>query len=349
MKPANPVNYQVECHILSPVHIGTGEELDPFSYIIRDKKLFIVDTVKWIESYPDKKRLYEIMNSDNFASVRSFIADNFDAPEAVLCEIAIEDNELIRTYHNAISKKDSRNQVIVEPVTRNPVTMAPYIPGSSIKGAIRTAIANQFVKIANVTSRDSRGRYNDKIFGPPDKDPMKHLKIKDIPMVSGSTVIMEAIEFSKNPGKSLTPKGHKEVVESLCQTGQSIVANLTFALNPFFLHNQKIDVEFILKALRDFYVDKYKSDLEKFFSLPHAEKIRSKIEMLTPIVENLKANEAILRIGHFSHVESVTLDNVRAPRTRRGKDGRPLPWGTTRTLANGLYPFGWVKLEFIGL
>jgi hypothetical protein len=26
-----------------------------------------------------------------------------------------------------------------------------------------------------------------------------------------------------------------------------------------------------------------------------------------------------------------------------------LPWGKTRTLANGIYPFGWVKLEFWGL
>jgi hypothetical protein len=37
---------------------------------------------------------------------------------------------------------------------------------------------------------------------------------------------------------------------------------------------------------------------------------------------------------------------VRNPQTRRGKNGRPLPYGTTRTLANGLLPFGWAKLEF---
>jgi len=29
--------------------------------------------------------------------------------------------------------------------------------------------------------------------------------------------------------------------------------------------------------------------------------------------------------------------------------GMALPFGTTRTLANGLYPFGWAKLEFIDL
>ena len=30
---------------------------------------------------------------------------------------------------------------------------------------------------------------------------------------------------------------------------------------------------------------------------------------------------------------------------RRKVKGRPLPTGTTRTLANGLYPFGWVRLR----
>jgi hypothetical protein len=40
---------------------------------------------------------------------------------------------------------------------------------------------------------------------------------------------------------------------------------------------------------------------------------------------------------------------VRNPKTRKGKDGKFLPYGQTRTLANGLYPFGWAKLEFTDL
>jgi hypothetical protein len=65
-------------------------------------------------------------------------------------------------------------------------------------------------------------------------------------------------------------------------------------------------------------------------------------------IANIKTNETLIRIGHFSHVECITLDGVREPKTR-SVSGRPMPYGTTRTLANGLYPFGWAKLEFVDL
>ena len=65
-------------------------------------------------------------------------------------------------------------------------------------------------------------------------------------------------------------------------------------------------------------------------------------------VIKLKTNETLIRIGHFSHVECITLDDVREPQTRTVK-GKRMPYGTTRTLANGLYPFGWAKLEFLDL
>lgn len=49
----------------------------------------------------------------------------------------------------------------------------------------------------------------------------------------------------------------------------------------------------------------------------------------------------------------VTFDeNFRSPKTRKGKDGKPLPYGKTRTVFNydGLYlPFGWCKCSFIPL
>ena len=56
--------YNVRLHILSPVHVGSGQELDPFSYVIRDNKLLIIDLSKWIENYSDKEILYQKMDSE---------------------------------------------------------------------------------------------------------------------------------------------------------------------------------------------------------------------------------------------------------------------------------------------
>ena len=57
----------------------------------------------------------------------------------------------------------------------------------------------------------------------------------------------------------------------------------------------------------------------------------------------------LLRVGHYSHVECMTVD-ANAPKGRSFKDKEgnmtdPV-FGTTRTLAAGKQPFGWVLLHF---
>ena len=345
-------HYQVNLHILSPIHIGTGQELDPFSFIIRDSRLFLIDLVKWMEEYPEKEALYTMMDSDNFVQVRSFIAERFDLEKAILCSIPVDSQQLLKTYQRAVQEKDPRNQVLISPMTRNEVTMDAYIPGSSIKGAIRTAIANQFVQAAGVTSRDSgRGRsnYNEKIFGRISSDPMRWLKLSDVSLKESGTVIVDATEYSVNPDKALTPKGHMEVALNLCQTGNPVIYPLRFSMASFTLHGKTVDPEFLVDSLYRFYVPKYEEEYRKFFQSRRAIETQQGIIPINKVVSGLNTNESLMRIGHFSHVECITLDGVRNPKTRRGKDGTPLPWGTTRTLANGVYPFGWAKLEFIDL
>lgn len=341
-------NYRVNLHILSSIHVGTGEELDPFSYVIKEGVLFLINLVDWMEAYAEKDMLYKIMNSENFARTRSFVAENFDLKDAVLCGIPIDNQKLIDTYNKGISEKDPTNQVLIDPMPRNNVTKGAYIPGSSIKGAIRTAVANRFVKKAGVTSEDDRGRpdYNQKIFGKIGEDPMRWLKLSDVSLGESGTVIVEAKEYPLNPNKPLTPKGHMEVAFSLCHIGKPFIYPLRFSLAPFSLHGTKVDLRFILESLYQFYVSKYQEEYEKFFRSKSPKEVRAGMILLNKAIAELRTNETLIRIGHFSHVECITLDGVRNPKTKKGRDGRPLPWGTTRTLANGVYPFGWAKLEF---
>ena len=343
--------YNVNLHILSPIHVGTGQEMDPFSYIIRDKGLFLIDLVKWIESYSDREKLESMMDSDNFANIRSFIAERFNFENAVLCSIPVDNKDLLETYEKAIKERDPRNQVLISPMMRNEITMDSYIPGSSIKGSIRTAIANRFVEPAKVTSNDSRGRndYNVKIFGRINKDPMRRLKISDVTLGKSNTVIVEAKEYPLNLNKPLTPKGHMETTLSLSHTDKPFVYPLRLSLAPFELHGARVDQNFIIDSLYRFYVSKYEEEYSKFYKAQSSQTVQQGIIPMNKAVANLRTNETLIRIGHFSHVECITLDKVRKPRTRKGRGGRPLPWGTTRTLANGIYPFGWAKLEFLDL
>jgi len=340
LKPCN-----VRLHLLSPVHIGTGQELDPFSYIIRDGRLFLIDLVKWMEMYAQKEELHNMMNSDSFSEIRSYIAGHFDlktSVAAIRCQIPIQNNELLKAYQKAIQNKNAQNQVLIHPTIRNDLVAEAYIPGSSIKGAIRTAIADYFAEKAGVASQDEHPRkspaYNQKIFGSIQNDPLRKLKIPDVSLEKDSTVIMEAKEYPLKD-KTLTPKGAVEVTKSLCQSGESCVYPFKFLMETLDFRFENIGLQELIDILYRFYVPKYEEEYEKFFQYPKAKDIREKIQLLNQTVAEMKTNESLIRMGHFSHVECVTLNDVRKPQTRKG-------WGQTRTLANGLYPFGWAKLEF---
>jgi hypothetical protein len=108
----------------------------------------------------------------------------------------------------------------------------------------------------------------------------------------------------------------------------------------------KIDLSKLINMMNDFYIPKYKDEMRKFYEKPHLSHVKKELSEVTQRIDNLKSNEALIRVGHFSHVECVTFDEVRKPKTREQK-GKSLPWGTTRTLANGKIPFGWAVLRFL--
>lgn len=255
MKNNKTEYYPVNLHILTPVHVGSGFEMDPFDYVIRDEVLHIINLTDWIDQFPDKELLLSIMDTDNFSSVRSFIAKNFDASRSLMTTIPVKTQKLIKDYNKAVNEQNSRNQVLVDSMTRNQIDGIPYLPGSSIKGAIRTAVGNQFVSVANVTSRD-RSNYNKKIFGPPGKDPMKNLKTADVSLSRYGTFIYEAREYTNNPDKSLTPKGFKEASASLSDMDEPVIYKTRLSLGSLELTGQQVDIQFLIQALNSFYIPK---------------------------------------------------------------------------------------------
>lgn len=335
-------------HILSPLHIGAGQELDPFSYIIRKEKLLMFDLFKWMNGYENKEELYKKMDSGNFLELRAYISRKFNDDNAILCSIPVKSRDITERYRKAINDNRSKNQAIINFMTRNEITRIPYIPASSIKGAISTAIMSRFVLDAGV-KKNNKKDYHEKILGRDIlKNPMKNLKISDMDLHSTGSFIYEAKEYSMKPDKTPTPKGGFEASASLCELNSPVIMPLRFSLNNFKLFGESIDLQFIVDTLYNFYMPKYKNEYKKFYCTPRAKKIQQAMAPMNVEAVNLKSNETFIRIGRFSHIECVTLDHVRDPKTRK-KNGIKMPFGTTRTLANGLYPFGWVKLEFKNL
>ena len=74
---------------------------------------------------------------------------------------------------------------------------------------------------------------------------------------------------------------------------------------------------------------------EKFYKNSEVEKYSK--QLLSTILDN---DSFLVRVGRFSGVESVTLDNYRNPKP----PGNKTTWGTSRNLAESKYPMGWIKV-----
>jgi len=74
-------SYKIQLEIISPVHIGSGEEYVPTDYVIKNKQLFVINRAKFISKI-EKTGKYEeflsISDSENILKIRKFIYDNFD-------------------------------------------------------------------------------------------------------------------------------------------------------------------------------------------------------------------------------------------------------------------------------
>ncbi len=227
-------SYYLKGTLLSPVHIGGKEEIDPFEYDIKDNILYILDIPTYIAGLGKKERddFTTAIEAGNPVKIRKFIRERIDYKKYNVYAVRVS-GDIAREYER---KKDDRgNQLLIAPFIRNGIKQLPYIPGSSIKGAIRTALINLFVSQKGISKNDFGKRFKLTSrnlerktlnhYGP-DNDPLKAIKITDALLSEGSTIVSEVFNF--NPRKIGINQGfnsmdmRKEVTLSQL-TGKSIV------------------------------------------------------------------------------------------------------------------------------
>lgn len=144
MKNWERKKYVLEC--ISPVHIGNGETYKPFEYYFdaRKKEVYFLDPVKWAHFLVQQKLLDEYANEVEKGSLRLqfWLKTKFPAqmPDRLLAGISYaKSSVLIFDNH----RKTSVNDIACQLKTPG---LVPYIPGSSIKGAIHSAILWHLIK-----------------------------------------------------------------------------------------------------------------------------------------------------------------------------------------------------------
>lgn len=145
--------YRLALTPLSPIHIGCGEDFEPTNYVIDDDGksgpvLYGFDPSRAVLNDLDREKLLAAANSSNWLDVSRFFRDNaalFKPHAAFMIPVSGGVAKQYKDKLGAVANREQSgrnvvNKLELERTQYSGVTLMPYIPGTSFKGAIRTAI-----------------------------------------------------------------------------------------------------------------------------------------------------------------------------------------------------------------
>ncbi len=340
----------LDCQILSPLHVGNGEEIPVYEYIIQNGLLFKISLQRAIR-FLDQSELekFNSLNKDaNFIALRHFLIQKYSDEafrEKVTEFVTPVSSEVEEEYNEKMNSIE--NQFIVHLNQRNLLKKTPIIPGSSIKGAIRTAVLNGLAKVYDKPLENKRaiaieGHLLNALTGnekrvDAKRDPFKYLKTKDMELGLHDTEISKVLNAinSEDGFFTIDIQMNFETIRSLL-TGAEIKFRLPVKIAPrrIFLNGQKInfDADYIVNACRDYYRTRLERIEASYFKNTA---ILNEINTIDNAV-NFSKGEFLLRVGRFSGKMSLTLDKFRTG-----------PEPKSRNLVSGKYPMGWIKCSMV--
>ena len=362
----------VKAKAFMPVHVGGGEDhkLDPLDYVVKGDwfyRINISNMLKFDKTFSD---LFVKTVEDRFAigRLRRIIADAFNPENRDMwVHRAKVSASFKKAYIENIDDLKINNQLLVQcfPITGNNA----YLPGSSIKGAIRTAVLDSLSdgkedeilakaenRIHNPKERYKLGEYVEKIILKYEKvqdDPFKGIKLSDAVLPPDSTMIVKVINCGKDTiGKK--DNGVPMFVEALTEKTEFEFRLITDDILLSDGNNIKPDANWILQTCSDYYICAFSSEEADFYKIGTAasDLIQDLIYEVLDEKDEKKKGISVLRVGRFSHLESMTYshrpanneDDIKKflcqPKGRKGK------WGTTRNLVDGKIPMGGIVLYY---
>lgn len=362
-------NYRIKITPLTGLHIGSGFEITPIEYKLGtdnagNRKLLKFSHNKIISSLDKVKKLELLKLIDESSSninalkkVIEFLHDNVKE-EDIDYSIRV-DRSFAEIYDTKFM--DINNQLIVNQTYRSLKNYKPVIPGSSIKGSIRTAILNYLIEKLHLSFPNDKKYHANYLemeilkFNSPKNDPLRTLIVKDCEISGNSTSFVTKLEIYKRKQNRIQ-KQHMfyEIITGELLGGDA--SGVTFIkiddalLNvsrngSYFFKERNLSVPLIIEACNFFYKKILEYEEEKFYkSITDISRgfyrLKEKIKNEISVSKNI----CLLRLGRFSQIESITFPkDLRNPRTKRG-------YGNTRTLAlynDTYYPIGWIKLEIL--
>lgn len=361
---------------LSPINIGCDEVYEPSNFVISNNLLHHFNEADLISifSEEDKKSLLNAINSNEpVEAIQKFFRENAEKFASVSTHQVEVAPDIINQYNKTAGRpaQIGGNTALFQ-ISRtafNPFDNQAYIPGSSLKGSIRTAyldiinngnqlpsnLKNKSIKnrsellqqdLLNYTSKDLHD------------DPFSKLKIADTVTQHSSvpTKIIYAISKKKRP-----PKPNELPTSALKVFIEAIYDSLPNIFKTSINLDGKITWNILSNACNKFYLPQLKRELEhenlsRFLDKDWKTLISSFLLKAQPLIEQNKG--FILRVGHHSGAESITLNGIREIKIMlaKGKGSEDRAETTqkrfaciTKACESGLMPFGWIWVQIDNL
>lgn len=352
---------------ITAVHIGTGDVISPLEYAIgkieQKDILFTFNPEKLIALFKKDELDYfnNLVNQNKIIELRDFISKKAKSKEYIqecIDYIARISEEFKKKYEET---KDDINNAL-EIATTYKANKRIIIPGSSIKGAIRTAVLNILARQVQAADAFSQEGKNEKIilkYHDAKNDPFRAISLSDVSFdLRDNLLVSPMTPVFYNSEKS--PEGvniYAEVLKgnllgnNISETGEIAIHDKILNKRVQINENKSFYIEereyHIISKLAEYINEFYKSVFIKEYTKVTNGTMNDSIKVIYDQIANyintdMKNNNKILiRIGRWSHVEAVTIENFRRPFNRRG-------YGKTRTLIQyngGFYPMGWCAMK----
>ncbi len=381
----------VQITTLSPVQLGSGEDFYPTNYVITDEGwLHHFDELAL--SYALKGNLSKLSNAlesqrgdDMILSIQRLIREySKDLSKLAFYSLPVSQGFLsfYKSRIGQVAQRETGNKRVVNrlQISRtfiHPHKHVPVIPGSALKGAIRTAIVNklaqhELVELKRLASdRQGSKKVQEKVLGYSrvNEDPMKFFKVSDAEYQHSylPTEIMFSVSRKRKPKANYEPaEGVSTYMEVISPYRfQAFTSDLRFVEAFDHKQNTAIPTSFaeVAKVCNAYYLPKLKFELEQLSQEANyldSDYVKAVNDLLASEWETmLKANKIfVLRLGKFSGAQDKTLDDLRSIAIKVGqRDYENKPETHEVRLAaeidvkqkHGLLPFGWVLVQQQGV
>ncbi|MBF0345880.1 MAG: type III-A CRISPR-associated RAMP protein Csm5 [Nitrospirae bacterium] len=358
-------------HVMSPVHIGCDDIYEPTSFVILRNKsnelnLAAFDPMVFVDSLskPDREEFLGICDKGSVASIvemMNFVAGKFK-PDKQKIIVRVSCNNALLEHFKKVKVKDTKNaekelnQFQIARTAYNPHNNLPYIPGSSIKGAMRTAYLNKLAKESKrlkCDDKDAKKVLEKQLLGGQfDTDPLRLLKVSDfIPEGEAKCKIFYAVNRKKDEGQAA--KGPYQIIETIgVNTVFSGTINIDQPLKTGVISNP-VKPGILLNAVNGFYNSVYDEDNKVIARIKASPSV-----MPSQFKDKWGKSAFLLRIGRHSGAEAVTIEGYRNIKImhKRGEPDTYESCATTLWLASEeskpdansrLKSFGWAVLEIV--